>query len=548
MAIVIKPITVEVSKPNVFQAIAAKQNDSNSRFLKVTFVNEGEKIEVPPSAKVTINAERNDGQSNSFFGEVNADGTVTVPIHSWILELPGIVESDISIIEEDSKLTCTTFTLLVEEASHSSGDISDSEQYDVLTDLINEVKGLGGSGGGGSGVAGENGATFTPSVSTDGVISWTNDKGLENPPPVNIKGEKGDKGDQGIQGIQGIQGERGLQGEQGIQGEKGADGAKGDKGDKGDTGANGKDGVNGYTPQKGIDYYTEADKAEIVTAVIEAIGGNPVFGYVDENNNIIVQGNLAEGSYNVKYEMEGGSTIDIGELVIDNNVYYSVANNLTNCTNGNSAIEVIEGNSYSATISANSGYELKSVVVTMGGQSVSVSGGTINIASVTGNIVITAVAEEIATSGYTNLANPNDPYWKEGYKLSVSSGGTSALAGHTSTNFIPVKAEDVLRVKGMKITVSGGGVSNSCKIVEYSEKDVESSKLGGMFGGTSMSAKTDYGKKVSVNGDVSEYTLFYDNLGTQVMNTNTKYIRIDGELIDGYTKDDVIITINEEIV
>lgn len=38
---------------------------------------------------------------------------------------------------------------------------------------------------------GQNGATFTPSVSVDGVISWTNDKGLENPAPVNIKGKNG---------------------------------------------------------------------------------------------------------------------------------------------------------------------------------------------------------------------------------------------------------------------------------------------------------------------------------------------------------------------
>lgn len=44
------------------------------------------------------------------------------------------------------------------------------------------------SGGGGGGTSGENGATFIPTVSPDGVISWENDKGLENPPPVNIKG------------------------------------------------------------------------------------------------------------------------------------------------------------------------------------------------------------------------------------------------------------------------------------------------------------------------------------------------------------------------
>jgi hypothetical protein len=41
--------------------------------------------------------------------------------------------------------------------------------------------------------------------------------------------------------------------------QNGVDGAKGDKGDKGDT------------PIKGTDYYTEADKTEIINAVIAAL-------------------------------------------------------------------------------------------------------------------------------------------------------------------------------------------------------------------------------------------------------------------------------------
>ena len=142
MVIVTKPISVEVSKPNVFQAIAAKQSDCNSRFLKVTFVNEGEKINVPSSSKVTINATRNDGQSESFFGTVNSDGTATVPIHSWMLELEGYVSCDVSIIGSDSKLTCTTFDLLIEKAAHNSDDVSQDPQYDVLTDLIQRVEAL----------------------------------------------------------------------------------------------------------------------------------------------------------------------------------------------------------------------------------------------------------------------------------------------------------------------------------------------------------------------------------------------------------------------
>jgi hypothetical protein len=41
-------------------------------------------------------------------------------------------------------------------------------------------------------VKGEKGAVFTPHVDELCNLSWTNDGGLENPPPVNIKGEHGD--------------------------------------------------------------------------------------------------------------------------------------------------------------------------------------------------------------------------------------------------------------------------------------------------------------------------------------------------------------------
>ncbi len=85
----------------------------------------------------------------------------------------------------------------------------------------------------------------------------------------------------------------------GLKGDKGADGitptigtngnwylgttdtgkpSRGEKGDKGADGTNGKDGINGKTPVKGTDYWTEADKAEIVTDTLAALpkwtGGN----------------------------------------------------------------------------------------------------------------------------------------------------------------------------------------------------------------------------------------------------------------------------------
>ena len=59
---------------------------------------------------------------------------------------------------------------------------------------------LSATGGGGGG----NGVTFVPYVSPEGVISWTNDGGLPNPEPVNIKGPTGATGSDGSDGTDGV--------------------------------------------------------------------------------------------------------------------------------------------------------------------------------------------------------------------------------------------------------------------------------------------------------------------------------------------------------
>lgn len=44
------------------------------------------------------------------------------------------------------------------------------------------------------GVKGDDGVTFTPSVTADGTMSWTNNGGLANPEPVNVRGPAGKDG------------------------------------------------------------------------------------------------------------------------------------------------------------------------------------------------------------------------------------------------------------------------------------------------------------------------------------------------------------------
>ena len=82
---------------------------------------------------------------------------------------------------------------------------------------------------GAAGAKGANGTTFTPSVSSAGVLSWSNNGGLNNPTSVNIKGPKGDTGATGAPGATGPKGDKGNTGATGPQG------PKGDKGDTGET-------------------------------------------------------------------------------------------------------------------------------------------------------------------------------------------------------------------------------------------------------------------------------------------------------------------------
>ena len=84
-------------------------------------------------------------------------------------------------------------------------------------------------------------------------------------------GKDGEKGEAGPQGPMGPQGEQGLQGIQGEKGETGPQGPQGERGADGKSGTNGKDGADGKTPVKGVDYYTDADKQEMVDTVITAL-------------------------------------------------------------------------------------------------------------------------------------------------------------------------------------------------------------------------------------------------------------------------------------
>lgn len=153
-----------------------------------------------PLESVVVGAEYIDGTKTIRLSLKNGE-YIDVPISSLVSGLVNNDEFNREIEELNSKLNEKLSSIPIASDSVLGGvrPVQKSSNMVSPVGVDDEGRLFSITGGGSSG--GENGVTFVPSVSEDGIISWSNDGGLENPESVNIKGP---------QGIRGIQGENGI--------------------------------------------------------------------------------------------------------------------------------------------------------------------------------------------------------------------------------------------------------------------------------------------------------------------------------------------------
>ena len=258
-------ITLDCRRAESQVIITAKQGEASGR--KITFsLNEGRlPYKVPSGVTAVLRAKKPSGAVLYNTCTVTADGNVEYIITTQTVAEVGKLPCELQLSQDGKVIFSPKFTLLAYKNLSVDSEGESSDEVTALRAGINRAERL------------TDGTTFTPTVSEDGVLSWTNDGGKANPEPVNIKGSQGADGADGI-GIQSVD-QTVTSTEDGgtnIITVTKTDGTSstftvrnGSKGSTGATGARGATGAAGYTPVRGTDYWTADDIATIQSYIDE---------------------------------------------------------------------------------------------------------------------------------------------------------------------------------------------------------------------------------------------------------------------------------------
>lgn len=198
----INKITIDMVRKGAAPILYAVQGESYTRVIEAKLFQNGYPVDTENTA-ISFAYKKPDGTSgwydtlpNGESAATKIDGGVSVILAPQVLTVAGIVDCVIRLETIDGSARATTFNLSIDVAEDPATNKLESDNYysvqnwdDVnnkfseIEEDIERIESQGGGGGGGSGV---NGTTFYPNVSADGVISWTNDGGKENPEPVNL--------------------------------------------------------------------------------------------------------------------------------------------------------------------------------------------------------------------------------------------------------------------------------------------------------------------------------------------------------------------------
>lgn len=139
--ILIANLTLDTYRKNNVPPLIVPQGDYGARVIRVNVTDQGKPVFVESTAAVSIVATRSgDGESLAFSGKVNDDGSVTVPVTQWMLDIPDEdVICHVVVTGNMYQYSTTRFLIEPQEKANPTEITPDDPRADVVTQvLVNE--------------------------------------------------------------------------------------------------------------------------------------------------------------------------------------------------------------------------------------------------------------------------------------------------------------------------------------------------------------------------------------------------------------------------
>lgn len=193
-------IKLNLMKAGLQGQVIVKKADSDSRKINIYLSSAAGPFNMSDIASAILRAEKPDGKV-MFNSCTVCEDRLEYIITTQTIAATGTVTCEITLTSNSGQILVTPrFEIIVADIIYSDSEIESTNEYTALEEAIKKAAAL------------KDGTTFTPNVSDEGVLSWSNADGKDNPAAVNIKGPKGDKGDPGKNGADGNPGAAGADG------------------------------------------------------------------------------------------------------------------------------------------------------------------------------------------------------------------------------------------------------------------------------------------------------------------------------------------------
>ena len=200
-------IKLDLMKAGLQGQVIVKKADSDSRKINIFLSSAAGPYNMKDITSAILRAEKPDGKV-MFNSCTVCEDRLEYIITTQTIAATGTVTCEITLMSSSGQVLVTPqFEIIVADIIYSDTEIESTNEYTALEEAIKKAAAL------------KDGTTFTPSVSDEGVLSWSNSDGKENPAAVSIKGPKGnpgDKGDKGDPGKNGADGSTGAAGADGV--------------------------------------------------------------------------------------------------------------------------------------------------------------------------------------------------------------------------------------------------------------------------------------------------------------------------------------------